>query len=136
MAENGQGVESLASAVIKLTGEVSEMRGEMRSFLDHKLAAEQRIDIRAETEEMVGRAIGFASRAEAGDRTAAISQALADAKTYADMRDERLERRLLDQEERDKKRESDIRLQFIGVAAMAFAGLAYAIYSILVRGAI
>ena len=97
MAENGQGVESLASAVIKLTGEVSEMRGEMRSFLDNKLAAEQRIDIRAETEEMVGRAIGFASRAEAGDRTAAISQALADAKTYADMRDERLERRLLDQ---------------------------------------
>lgn len=121
---------------MKQTEQVAEMRGTMNQFINFELAAKQRLEIRVETEGMIEKADAFAARAEASDRAAAISQVLQDARAYADARDERLEKRLLDQEERDKKREGDIRLQFIGVAVMAFAGLAYAIYSILVRGAI
>lgn len=135
MADNGAGIDSLANAVIKLTGEVSEMRGEMRSFMDHKLAAEQRIDIRAETEEMIRVANTAQSKAEAADRRAEISQALAEAKAYADARDEKLEQRLSDQEDRDKKREADIRTQFIGIGVIGIGGLAYALYNLMTRGA-
>lgn len=131
---DGAGLESLANAVIKLTGEVSEMRGEMRSFMDHKLAAEQRVEIRGETEDMIAKAILALSEAMTLARKADIAAMKAEALAYTDIKIKELEARLAAQEDRDKKREADIRTQFIGLGVVGIAGLAYAIFNLLTHG--
>lgn len=131
---DGAGLESLANAVIKLTGEVSEMRGEMRSFMDHKLAAEQRVEIRGETEDMIAKAILALSEAMTMARKADIATMKAEALAYTDIKIKELEARLAAQEDRDKKREADIRTQFIGLGVVGIAGLAYAIFNLLTHG--
>jgi hypothetical protein len=127
-------MQGLGAAIIKLTSEVSEMRGEMRSFMDHKLAAEQRVDIRAETEAMIEKAVDAAVTAMESARKADMSAVKAEAGQYTDMKIEKLEARLVAQEERDKKRETDIRIQFISLGVMATAGIVYALLGAMQRG--
>jgi LPS O-antigen subunit length determinant protein (WzzB/FepE family) len=140
MADGAGGVEArletLASAVMKQTEQVAEMRGTMKSFIDFELAAKQRLEIRVETEGMIDKSLSELVRLVASERVGIISETTSEVKEYTDVKMRELESRLHAQEERDKKRENDIRIQFIGVAVMASAGLAYAIYSILVRGAV
>lgn len=125
MAE-GAGLESLANAVIKLTGEVSEMRGEMRSFMDHKLAAEQRVEIRGETEEMIEKAVAVSAAVQMSGRKADIEAAETRGRAYADSKIEKLEARLAAQEERDSKREAQMRQQQIAMGSMVVVIIVYA----------
>lgn len=124
---DGAGIESLANAVIKLTGEVSEMRGEMRSFMDHKLAAEQRVEIRAETEAMIEKSVEALSREVMGSRGTAVSEAKSELRAYTDSKIKELEARFAAQEERDGKREAQIRQQQIAMGGMVLVIIVYAV---------
>lgn len=134
MTDNGAGMDSLAKAVINLTGEVREMRGELKGVVDHKLAAAQRVEIRGETEIMIEKAIDGLARAMESARKADITVAKSEAQTYTDSKIEKLEGRLATQEDRDKKREHDIRTQFIGLGVVGIGGVVYALYNLLTRG--
>ena len=127
MADGAEGIDSLANAVIKLTGEVSEMRGEMRSFMDHKLAAEQRVEIRAETESMIEKAVQRAADTIASQRATEVEKSEGRARAYADAKIRELEARLAVQEERDSKREGQMQRQQIAMGGMVVVILAYAV---------
>jgi uncharacterized alpha-E superfamily protein len=134
VADGAGGMDKLAQAVIDLRGDLNEMRGEMRSFMDHKLAAEQRVEIRLETETTIEKAVEAATRVILATCAAQVAGVKDEMKTLTDTKIEKLEARLAAQEDRDKKRENDIRTQFIGLGVVGIAGLAYALFNLLTRG--
>jgi hypothetical protein len=118
---------------MKQTDEIAEMRGTMKSFIDFELAAKQRLEIRVETEALIEKAVNQAMRTIIADCRADIAQMRSEVTSYADAKVRELETRLVAQEDRDKKRETDIRIQFIGLGVVATAGVAYALLSAMQR---
>ena len=123
-------LETLAAAVMKQTEQVAEMRGTMKSFIDFELAAKQRLEIRVETEGMIQQSTEALSRELLGSRGAVVSEAKNELRSYTDTKVRELELRLAAQEDRDKKRETDIRTQFIGLGVVGIAGIAYALWNV------
>jgi hypothetical protein len=118
---------------MKQTDEIAEMRGTMKSFIDFELAAKQRLEIRVETEALIEKAVNQAMRTIIADCRADIAQMRSEVTSYADAKVRELETRLVAQEDRDKKRETDIRIQFIGLGVVATAGVAYALLTAMQR---
>lgn len=133
MADGAEGLEALRAAIMKQTDEIAEMRGTMKSFIDFELAAKQRLEIRVETEALIEKAVNQAMRTIIADCRADIAQMRSEVTSYADAKVRELETRLVAQEDRDKKRETDIRIQFIGLGVVATAGVAYALLSAMQR---
>lgn len=118
-------MQSLRNAVMALTGEVREMRGELKSYVNNDAHARQRVEIRAETESMIGKEVAAHRREQASERKADIEAAEARGRAYADAKIEKLELRLAAQEERDSKREGDMQRQQIALAGMAIIVVGY-----------
>ena len=133
MADGAEGLEALRAAIMKQTDEIAEMRGTMKSFIDFELAAKQRLEIRVETEALIEKAVNQAMRTIAADRSSEIGKMRAEVMAYADAKVREMEARLAAQEDRDKKRETDIRIQFIGLGVVATAGVAYALLTAMQR---
>ena len=133
MADGAEGLEALRAAIMKQTDEIAEMRGTMKSFIDFELAAKQRLEIRVETEALIEKAVNQAMRTIIADCRADIAQMRSEVTSYADAKVRELETRLVAQEDRDKKRETDIRIQFIGLGVVATAGVAYALLTAMQR---
>ena len=133
MADGAEGLEALRAAIMKQTDEIAEMRGTMKSFIDFELAAKQRLEIRVETEALIEKAVNQATRTIAADRSSEIGKMRAEVMAYADAKVREMEARLAAQEDRDKKRETDIRIQFIGLGVVATAGVAYALLTAMQR---
>lgn len=131
---DGAGIENVLATmgkeIIKLTEQVGEMRGDIKGLVNHQLAAEQRVEIRAETEGMIDKATLALAKAEAAERKAERAEILSEAKTYTDGEVADLRLQLAAQEDRDKKRETDIRTQFIGLGVVGIAGIAYALWNL------
>ena len=127
--EAGAADRHIYDALLKISNDLSFVKGQLEGLVDHKRAAEDRVEIRAETEDMIERMLSSALIQSAAVRKSEIGEATAAHKEYTDGRIVALETRLAAQEERDKKREHDIRLQFIGIGVIGMAGLAYALFN-------
>ncbi len=127
-------MQSLGAAIIRLTSEVSEMRGELKGFVNDKAHALQRVEIRSETEGMIEKAINSLAVTMEAAIKGAISAALREANGYTDAKVKELEARLAAQEDRDKKREADISRQTIGLGVVGIAGILYALYNLITHG--
>lgn len=136
MADNGAGLDSIAAEVIKLTGEVREMRGELKGLVDHKLAAAQRVEIRAETERMIARDVAALGKEVESARQADRAEVLAEAMEYTDRRIEKLEKALSDRQAREEKVSSDVRRTMAMSASVGIAGILYALYNLLKSGGV
>lgn len=134
MADGAGGIESLASAVIKLTGEVSEMRGELKSFVNDKAHAEQRVQVRRETEQMIRESVHALEEKVAGAFALEDKNTLEAARKYTDEQVAALVEELAHREERDRRLESRVRASIWGVIGVGTTGVAFALYQFLSGG--
>lgn len=124
-------MQSLRNAVMSLTGEVREMRGELKSYVNNDAHARQRVEMRAEAEAMISKEVAAHRREQVSERKAEIEAAEARGRAYADSKIEKLELRLAAQEERDSKREADIQRQQIALAGMAAVAVIYLVVQVI-----
>ncbi len=134
MADGAGGIESLASAVIKLTGEVSEMRGELKSFVNDKAHAEQRVQVRRETEQMIRESAHALEEKVAGAFALEDKNTLEAARKYTDEQVAALVEELAHREERDRRLESRVRASIWGVIGVGTTGVAFALYQMMTGG--
>lgn len=129
MADTDAVDRHIYDALLKISQDLSFVKGQIEGFVDHKLVAKQRLEIRVEMEAMLERNARAVIEQTSAVRHTEIGDAKTSAKDYTDGKIKELEARLAAQEERDKKRETDIRAQFVGLGVVGLAGLAYALFN-------
>jgi hypothetical protein len=134
--QDGAGLERLGTEIIKLTGEVREMRGELKGFVDNKAHALQRVQVREETDRLIREAINALAEKTATARALEDQKTLEAARHYTDEQVAALVEELAAREDRDRRLEARVRASIWGVIGVGTMGVAFALYELFRSGSV
>lgn len=126
--------KDVSAVLMELIAQTSRIEAKVDGLVSHERMNEVVNMSRAEWRNDIKAALEDQSREMRSERRAEMAELEAKVNANTERRTADLEKRMLEREARDEKIANQVRLTFIGVAAVGVSGIAYALYNLLTHG--
>lgn len=130
---DGEG-KDIFGVLMGMNAQMNRVEAKLDGLVSHERMAEVVNVSRQEWRNDIRAAVTDIVREMRSERKAEMAELEKTVKADTEKRTADLEKRMIEREARDEKIANQVRLTFIGVAAVAVSGIAYAIYNLLRGG--